>query len=114
MEMDTGNKRLERGARATQKSEHRNAPGGIAEPEIQYSEGSVLTPTPLPKIDLRDGNAIRRELGGVYRDMRAGRITSQDGTRLAYVLDMIRKAYETAILQERIELLERSIQHRGS
>lgn len=76
--------------------------------EIPVNSEFCLTPTP-PKIDLRDAHAIRRELGAVYRDMRSGRIEAQDGTRLAYVLDLIRKSYETAVLQERIELMERTI-----
>jgi len=87
-------------------------PGGKDAPECEPPSGTVLTLTPLPKIDLRDAHAIRRELGSVYRDMRAGRLASQDGTRLAYVLDMIRKAYETAALAERLELLERTINPR--
>ena len=73
--------------------------------------GRLLSPTPS-KIDLRDSHAIRRELGAVYRDMRSGRIETQEGTRLAYVLDMIRKAYETAVLQERIESMERTLGHK--
>jgi hypothetical protein len=73
--------------------------------------GKLLTPTPL-KIDLRDSHAIRRELGAVYRDMRSGRIETQEGTRLAYVLDMIRKAYESAVLQDRIESMERTLRHK--
>jgi hypothetical protein len=44
--------------------------------------------------------------------MRSGRIETQEGTRLAYVLDMIRKAYETAVLQERIESMERALGHK--
>jgi len=83
--------------------------GGKEAPECEPPSGKVLALTSLPKIDLRDAHAIRRERGSVYRDMRAGRIQSQDGTRLAYVLDMIRKAYETAVLAERLELLERTI-----
>lgn len=75
-------------------------------------EGNPLEPTPSPKIDLRDGHAIRRELAAVYRDMRAGKIEPQNGTRLAYVLDMIRKAYETSVLQDRLELLERTLNPR--
>ncbi|WP_287819623.1 hypothetical protein [Achromobacter sp.] len=69
-------------------------------------DGNGLTPTP-PKIDLRDAQAIRREMAVVYRDMRSGKMETQDGTRLVYVLDMIRKAYETGILEERITQLER-------
>jgi len=50
---------------------------------------------------------MRRELAAVYRDMRAGRIDSQTGTRLAYVLNMLRQAYETDVLQKQFESLER-------
>ena len=68
---------------------------------------------PIPsKIDLRDAHAIRRELSAVYRDMRAGRIEAQDGTRLAYVLDLVRKCYETAVLQDRLERMERTLKNR--
>ena len=76
------------------------------------TQGGELAPIPPPKIDLRDAHAIRRELASVYRDMRNGTIETQDGTRLAYVLDMIRKAYETSVMQERLELMERTIAHR--
>lgn len=71
--------------------------------------GGELVPSP-PKIDLRDAHAIRRELGAVYRDMRAGRIEAQDGTRLAYVLDLLRRAVETSDLQDRITLIERQFE----
>jgi hypothetical protein len=89
-------------------------PGVIHEPEVYDQEGNSLTPTPPPKIDLRDGHAIRRELGAVYRDMRSGKLEAQDGTRLAYVLDLLRKAYETELLQDRIEALEHTINPRRS
>ena len=75
-------------------------------------QGGELVPLPPAKIDLRDAHAIRRELAAVYRDMRSGTIETQEGTRLAYVLDMIRKAYETSVIQERLELMERTITHR--
>ena len=73
----------------------------------------LLSPTPQPKIDLHDAHAIRREMARLYRDMRNGHISTQDGTRLAYVLDMVRKAHDTAILQDRLELLERTLKHRN-
>jgi hypothetical protein len=74
--------------------------------EIEVIAAASNSVIPTPKIDLRDAHAIRRELGSVYRDMRSGRITSQDGTRLAYVLDLMRKAYETAVLEDRVITLE--------
>lgn len=77
--------------------------------EACEQQSNFLPPTPLAKIDLRDAHSIRRELASVYRDMRSGRIESQDGTRLSYVLDLIRKAYETSILQDRLELMERTL-----
>ena len=81
-------------------------------PETYDQHGNALVPTPMSKIDLRDAHAIRRELGAVYRDMRAGTIETQHGTRLAYVLDMIRKAYETAVIQERLEVIQRTLDQR--
>jgi hypothetical protein len=82
--------------------------GMVQAPVLQ---GKKLAPTPS-KIDLRDVHALRRELAAVYRDMRAGRIPAQDGTRLAYVLDLIRKAFETEDLKKRIELIELALTRR--
>lgn len=62
--------------------------------------------TPSPKIDLRNGEAMRREMAAVYRDARAKRIDVQDGTRLIYMLNVLRQAYETDVLQKRLEKLE--------
>jgi len=78
---------------------------GKESPESQAGKVSVLPPTPR-KIDLRDANAIRREMATVYRDMRTRRIETQDGTRFIYVLDKLRVCYETAVLEERLEKLE--------
>jgi hypothetical protein len=84
---------------------------GNREPGTFDQEGRALDPTP-PKIDLRDAHAIRRELGSVYRDARAGRIQTQDATKFAYILDLLRRAYETAVMQDRLELLERTFSGR--
>lgn len=84
------------------------AKGGKRLPETFDPQGNVLPPAPPRnrKIDLRDAHAIRREMASIYRDMRTGKIDSQDGTRQAYVLDLIRKAYETSVLQDKIDRLE--------
>lgn len=71
-------------------------------------KGELVAATPT-KIDLRNAHAIRRELANVYRDMRCGNIDTADGTKLAYVLDMVRKSYETAVLEERLEQIESTI-----
>lgn len=79
----------------------------------QSSQGNVLTlsPTKPRKIDLRDAHAIRRELASLYRDARNGKVGTQDATRLAYVLDLMRRAYETSVLQDRLEQYEKTINH---
>lgn len=79
--------------------------------ELQAGGGNVLTLPPRPKVDLHDGHAIRRELATLYRDARAGRVDTRDATRLAYILDMLRKAYETCVLQDRLEQFEKTIEH---
>ncbi|MHB8391725.1 MAG: hypothetical protein ACYDBH_19460 [Acidobacteriaceae bacterium] len=81
-------------------------------PKALEPSGELVDPTP-GRIYLRHAQDIRRELASVYRDMRVKKIDPQDGTRLAYVLDLIRKAYETSVLQERIEILERVLKLRN-
>lgn len=81
--------------------------------QLVESERKTEDRSPM-RIDLYNPTEIRREMGKVYRDMRTGKIPAQDGTRLAYVLDMIRKAYETDILQERITLIEQALKMRKS
>lgn len=82
------------------------------EPLTFDAQGGIVKPTRrrgTPKIDLNNATAIRRELAAVYRDMRAGRIESQEGTRLAYVLNMLRQAYETQVIEDRLTALESGV-----
>lgn len=81
-------------------------------PQTKTGQGELVSLTPT-KIDLRHAHAIRREMASVYRDMRSGSIETADGTKLAYVLDMLRKSYEAAVLEDRINEIERIIQHRN-
>ena len=64
---------------------------------------------PPTKIDLHNANAIRRELSSVYRDMRNNEIDPSHGTKLAYVLELVRKSYETSVLEERLQLIESTL-----
>lgn len=75
-------------------------------PQLYDETGKNITPPPPPKIDLHNADAIRREMGAVYRDMRSGRLETGEGTKLVYVLDMLRKALETCELQRNLELLK--------
>lgn len=83
--------------------------GSEDHPQTQQEQGAVLNPTPvnsMSKIRLNDAETIRMEMARLYKDMRLGRIDTQDGTRLAYVLDMVRKAHETCELQRRVEIID--------
>lgn len=75
-------------------------------------ETQSVIPTP-PKIDLATALDVRREMAKVYRDMRSGKIDTQDGTRLAYVLGLLVKAIDADETQERIKALQRAIANRG-
>jgi hypothetical protein len=86
--------------------------GGKQKPATRVQSGTTLTLTPPAKIDLRDSEAVRRELAQVYRDARAGKIATQDATRLGFLLDLIRRAFETCELRERLELLELTLARR--
>jgi len=77
--------------------------------ETQAGSVMVMPHTPQKKIDLRNAHAIRREMACVYRDMRTGKIETQEGTRLAYTLNLIRQAFETCVLEDRIAHLEKDI-----
>lgn len=88
-------------------------PSGKELAKKQAGGGNVLTLTPTNprKIDLRDAHAIRRELASLYRDARNGKVGTQDATRLAYVLDLVRRAYEASVMQTRLEQLEKTSNH---
>lgn len=65
---------------------------------------------PIPnRIDLKTIDDVRLEMARVYRDMRAGRILTNDGTRLVYVLGQIGKMIELHEIIKRVEKLEEKL-----
>ena len=52
---------------------------------------------------------VRREMARVYRNMRHGRIDTQDATRMTYVLSQIAKIIQTAELEARVAAVERAL-----
>jgi len=72
-------------------------------PAIQHL--TVLRPP--RRIDLATLVDVRQEMARVYRAMKSGRIASQDGTRLCYVLSQIGKLIVEGELEARVEALER-------
>ena len=75
----------------------------------QPIDGELIPATSTPRharIDLHDLAAIRWELASVYRDMRGGKIETGDGTKLAYVLNLLGQAHEREDLEARVTALE--------
>ena len=80
----------------------------VSDSESAESRGGrsvAVLPTPS-RIDLRTIDDVRVEMARVYRDMRSGRMDTQDGTRLAYVLAQIGKLIEAGEIEKRLEALE--------
>ena len=71
-------------------------------------DGKTLALVPAPRLNLTGANDVRRELAKLYRDARAGRVQTADATRLAYILDMLRRAIETSDLENRITIMEKN------
>ena len=93
-----------------------NAPGtqkasqmptkGTLSGELLPSVQTLADPPPPRRICLRDMDAIRREMGRVYRDARCGQIESSGAARLVYMLAELRKTYEVSVLERRLAALE--------
>ena len=73
---------------------------------LPQGQPTARTPTPR-RLCLRDIDAIRREMGRVYRDARRGQIDTSEAARLVYILGELRKAYEASTLERRLAALER-------
>jgi hypothetical protein len=70
--------------------------------------------TPSRFIDLKTLHDVRVEMARVYREMRASRIETQDGTRLVYVLSQIGRIVEIQQVDSRLEAVERVLRLRGN
>jgi len=71
-----------------------------------YEEESLPIPN---RIDLKTIDDVRLEMARVYRDMRAEKILTSDGTRLVYVLGQIGKMIELHEIIKRLEKLEEKL-----
>lgn len=85
---------------------HRGKLQRLAEAECDSAGRVSLRRARGGRIPLRTFRQVREELARVYRDARQGRIESQDATRLAFILDQLRKAIEADELLSRVEALE--------
>jgi hypothetical protein len=82
---------------------------------LQANGGGAFQEAPRPRrrIRLSDCRDIRRELASVYRDARHGSLAVADASRLASVLDILRRAIEADDLEQRLERLEQRLEPEG-
>lgn len=77
-------------------------------------KGTFRSPPIPPTIHLRTMHDVRIEMAKVYRDMKVGRMPTQDGTRLVYVLSQIGRAIEAQVNEARIDAIEHVLRLRGN
>ena len=77
------------------------------------SAGEVVEGTPFAvetarsrRIDLNTLQKCRGEMARVYREVRGGRLDSQEASRLVYMLGQIGRMIELTDLEQRLTLLE--------
>ena len=78
---------------------------GTKEALVIDAETQTVVATP-PKIDLATAVDVRREMAKVYREMKSGKLDTQDGSRLVYVLDRIGRMIEVSEIERRLAALE--------
>lgn len=81
------------------------AHGGVEIGLTIDSKTGTVAPTP-PKIDLATALDVRREMARVYRETKAGKIDTQDGAKLVYMLAQVGKMIELHEIESRIAALE--------
>ena len=67
---------------------------------------TAITEDPHPRINLSTSEDIRREMARVYREARCNKIMPSNGTKLAFMLMSILKAYEVSEMEQRLTDLE--------
>ena len=81
-------------------------------PENLTGAGCRTLPTPTPTIHLKTLDDVRVEMAKVYRDMKLGKLPTQDGTRYVYVLSQIGRVIETDQIAVRGEAIARTLRIR--
>ena len=74
-----------------------------------HAEGNAQTypqATQRNKVDLRNGEAIARELARVYREARTGAIDLRSACQLAFLLTSLARLREIGVIEARLSALE--------
>ena len=72
--------------------------------DVPLPPGWMRAPRRVKRIN--NSRDLTRELNSVYRDMRVGVLPTQDASRMANALDVLRRVLETGALEERLARLE--------
>jgi len=75
-------------------------------PAIIDEATGLPMPMPRQRTPLKRLEDVKRELGRVYRAMKANEIPHEDGTKRAFVLGQLGKVIEMADLERRLDRLE--------
>lgn len=81
------------------------------EAEHRANSGTAGRPGRV-RVPLRNLDEVQRELARLYRDMRGGAIETQDGSRMANVLQILARVIEGGQIEQRLAALEEA-QRRG-
>lgn len=84
--------------------------GAVAWPIVAQIQAQPAKPTPPPntggRIRLGTISDVAKELRKLYREARAGVISSGEATKLAYLLNMLAQLLTTSDLEARLKALE--------
>jgi len=72
------------------------------------------TPQPIPKVgQLNTVQRVRREMVHVYKEMRQGKLPTNQGGRLVFALTCILKTIEVELIEGRLDAVERAVESSG-
>lgn len=74
--------------------------------ESGVAAGVSAAPRPRLRLPLKRADDVRRELGRLYREGKAGHRDVSDVSKLANVLQILGRLIETTDLEKRVEALE--------
>ena len=84
--------------------------GHLVEGQHPDSAGELPHPPPPPRrVRLATARDVRREMVAVYADSRAGAIPPATGSRLCFMLDMVRRSIESMEIETRLAEVERQL-----
>lgn len=86
----------------------------VDEPKPVVRRRLSVLPIPPRSSQLRTLEDVRIEMSRVYRGMRRGKVETQDGTRLVYVLGQVGRVIEADKLNGRVEAIERTLRGRSA